>query len=87
MVQVMGLSACQHTVIGTRWTKGVSGGEAKRVSIGTCLLQRPRCLFLVRVPTAPPTTEHTQLHGPAVLFELSHEGSPSCNTLEVLMVL
>jgi hypothetical protein len=53
MVQVMGLSNCKHTVIGTRWRKGVSGGEAKRVSIGTCLLQRPRCLFLVSAAPLP----------------------------------
>ena len=53
MVQVMGLSNCKHTIIGTRWRKGVSGGEAKRVSIGTCLLQRPRCLFLVCAAPLP----------------------------------
>eukprot|EP00959_Pyramimonas_sp_CCMP1952_P227495 4756715-Pyramimonas_sp.AAC.1 len=39
-----------------RYVKGISGGETKRVSIGCSLMQRPRCMFLVRPPLRPVPT-------------------------------
>jgi ABC-type multidrug transport system ATPase subunit len=42
----LGLNGCRGTVIGDSVTKGVSGGERKRVSIGVELLTYPDILFL-----------------------------------------
>eukprot|EP00959_Pyramimonas_sp_CCMP1952_P333922 6993309-Pyramimonas_sp.AAC.1 len=46
VITQLGLQACRDTLIGNRFMKGVSGGEAKRVSVGCSLMQRPRCMFM-----------------------------------------
>ena len=50
MIEMLGLSECQNTKIGTgsrnAKLRGISGGERKRVSIGIELLAKPRFLFL-----------------------------------------
>ena len=45
-IQEMGLSACQHTCVGTSFRRGLSGGEKRRLSIALQILTRPRLLFL-----------------------------------------
>ncbi|GAB4844815.1 ABC transporter G member 25 [Ancistrocladus abbreviatus] len=42
----LGLSKCEHTVIGNSFIRGVSGGERKRVSIAHELLVNPSLLIL-----------------------------------------
>jgi ABC-type multidrug transport system ATPase subunit len=42
----LGLSSCADTVIGGSLTKGISGGEKKRVSIGIELISQPEIIFL-----------------------------------------
>ena len=46
VIEVLGLDTCRHVVIGDRIARGVSGGQAKRVSIGIALISNPRVLFL-----------------------------------------
>lgn len=46
VIEVLGLSTCRHVQIGDRVVRGVSGGQAKRVSIGIALISNPRVLFL-----------------------------------------
>ncbi|KAJ1844670.1 hypothetical protein LPJ70_002849, partial [Coemansia sp. RSA 2708] len=46
VIQQLRLEAARNTRIGDAKTRGVSGGERKRVSIGTELLTDPRLLFL-----------------------------------------
>uniref|UniRef100_A0A0D9XYQ9 ABC transporter domain-containing protein n=1 Tax=Leersia perrieri TaxID=77586 RepID=A0A0D9XYQ9_9ORYZ len=46
MIQDMGLTGAMDTRIGGRITKGISGGQRKRVSICVEMLTRPRLLFL-----------------------------------------
>jgi ABC-type multidrug transport system ATPase subunit len=47
MIRDLGLLGSQNTIIGIPGkTKGVSGGERKRVSIGVELLTNPSILFL-----------------------------------------
>lgn len=48
LVQDLGLKACQHTPIGDPMSRGISGGQCKRVNIGVALVTEPRVLFLVR---------------------------------------
>jgi ABC-type multidrug transport system ATPase subunit/ABC-type polysaccharide/polyol phosphate export permease len=42
----LGLTACADTIIGGGLTKGISGGEMRRVSIGVELVANPHILFL-----------------------------------------
>ena len=42
----LGLGACANTAIGTDLRRGLSGGEAKRLSIGLALLSAPQMLLL-----------------------------------------
>jgi ABC-type multidrug transport system ATPase subunit len=46
VIREMGLSDAMDTRIGGRITKGISGGQRKRVSICIEMLTRPRLLFL-----------------------------------------
>ncbi|KAJ2242804.1 hypothetical protein GGI13_006832, partial [Coemansia sp. RSA 455] len=46
VIRQLRLEAARNTKIGDAGTRGVSGGERKRVSIGTELLTDPRLLFL-----------------------------------------
>ena len=42
----LGLSRVAHSLVGDVNTRGVSGGERKRVNIGVELMARPSILFL-----------------------------------------
>ncbi|KAJ3411584.1 hypothetical protein HDV05_002004 [Chytridiales sp. JEL 0842] len=42
----LGLKECANVLIGDEWRKGISGGEKRRVSVGTQLLLNPRIIFL-----------------------------------------
>ncbi|KNA18805.1 hypothetical protein SOVF_067510 [Spinacia oleracea] len=45
-IMEMGLQECADTIIGNWHLRGISGGEAKRLSIALEILTRPRLLFL-----------------------------------------
>lgn len=46
LIHRLGLSSCQHTLVGNASIKGLSGGERKRASIGYELITNPSLLFL-----------------------------------------
>ncbi|GAB4820601.1 hypothetical protein N2152v2_007647 [Parachlorella kessleri] len=46
LIERLNLEECQHTVVGSVMSRGVSGGEAKRTNIGIALVTSPRVLFL-----------------------------------------
>jgi ABC-type multidrug transport system ATPase subunit len=46
MIQDLNLKKCQNTRIGDKITRGVSGGERKRTSIGVELISDPKIIFL-----------------------------------------
>lgn len=46
VIQELGLSKVRNTMIGNQLVRGVSGGERKRVNIGTELVTDPSLLFL-----------------------------------------
>ncbi|KAH9255064.1 hypothetical protein BASA81_006823 [Batrachochytrium salamandrivorans] len=46
VVQELELHNCQETQIGDKFTKGISGGQARRVTVGIELLANPSVLFL-----------------------------------------
>jgi hypothetical protein len=35
---LLGLSACEHTLVGNATTRGISGGERRRLSLGEALM-------------------------------------------------
>jgi ABC-type multidrug transport system ATPase subunit len=46
ILKILNLSHVAHTIIGDGVSRGVSGGQRKRVSIGMELAAAPLCLFL-----------------------------------------
>jgi len=46
VLKTLQLEECQHTIIGDKMHRGVSGGQAKRVNIGLALLTSPSVIFL-----------------------------------------
>ncbi|KAI6694994.1 hypothetical protein NL676_022704 [Syzygium grande] len=46
LIEQLGLSSCRNTYIGNEGTRGVSGGERRRVSIGVGIILPPSLLFL-----------------------------------------
>ena len=46
VIQMLALETCRKTVIGSALSRGISGGQAKRVNIGLALITRPPILFL-----------------------------------------
>jgi ABC-type multidrug transport system ATPase subunit len=49
VIAALGLQGCRDTWIGDTQTRGISGGERKRVSIGIELVTNPQILFLDEV--------------------------------------
>lgn len=45
LAQELGLIKAQHTRIGGKFVRGVSGGERKRVAFGQALLGNPALIF------------------------------------------
>lgn len=46
VISKLQLERCQHVLIGNQLSRGISGGQAKRVNIGLALVTSPRVLFL-----------------------------------------
>lgn len=47
MITELGLTQCQHTIIGSALMKGISGGERKRTSVGVELVTQPSLVLYV----------------------------------------
>jgi ABC-type multidrug transport system ATPase subunit len=60
VVDILGLKHVQHSVIGDELTRGISGGQRKRVNIGIELMGSPLVLFLDE-PTSGLDATTTQL--------------------------
>ena len=46
IIEKLGLKKCENVIVGNADTKGISGGEKKRLSIGLELITRPSVLFV-----------------------------------------
>lgn len=45
LISTLGLTSCQHTRVGNAKSRGISGGEKKRLSLGCELIFSPRLIF------------------------------------------
>ncbi|CAN8067671.1 unnamed protein product [Agarophyton chilense] len=67
IIQELGLSKCSDTYIGNELTRGVSGGERRRVAIGVELVTDPSLIFLDE-----PTTGLDSFNALNVMSSLRH---------------
>jgi len=72
VIAMLDLESCRQTVIGNSLSRGISGGQAKRVNIGLALITRPPVLFLDE-PTSG-LDSRTADEVVALLRRLAHEG-------------
>lgn len=70
VIQELGLGKVKSTQIGNQIVRGISGGEKKRVNIGTELVTDPSCLFLDE-----PTTGLDSFNALNVMTSLRHLAS------------
>ena len=81
IISVLGLTECENTMIGDAQTRGISGGQKRRVTIGACVERRrsqPQETDLVKRPLTAYSPPH---RGPA------HLSPPSVRTLPAGEVL
>jgi ABC-type multidrug transport system ATPase subunit len=52
VINELGLASCRDVMCGSAASKGISGGQAKRVNIGLALVTAPRVMFLARAVSA-----------------------------------
>ncbi len=72
-MQILGLSRAADTIIGDAQTRGVSGGEKRRVTIGVELVKGPNCLLLDEPTTGLDST--TALDVGEALRAISRSGT------------
>ncbi|PRP78516.1 abc transporter family protein [Planoprotostelium fungivorum] len=61
IIEILGLTKVQHTVLGDEKVRGISGGELKRVSIGIEMVGQPSILFLDEPTTGLDSTVALQI--------------------------
>ncbi|CAN1772560.1 ABC transporter G family member 22 [Linum perenne] len=79
VIQELGLERCQDTIIGGSFVRGVSGGERKRVCIGTEIIINPSLLFLDEPTSGLDST--TALRIVQLLQEIAEAGKTVVTTI------
>jgi len=79
MLKWLRLESCAHTVIGNVLSRGISGGQSKRVNIGIALITEPRVLFLDE-PTSG-LDSFTADEVMTVVKDLTSTGVTICSTI------
>lgn len=72
LLDKLALRTCENVKIGSKESKGISGGQAKRVNIGIALITNPRVIFLDE-PTSG-LDSYTANEIMTVVKQLVHEG-------------
>lgn len=47
LIEALALTQCKDTIVGNELTRGISGGEMKRISIGISMITNPRKFLAV----------------------------------------
>ncbi|KAE8728222.1 Pleiotropic drug resistance protein 3 [Hibiscus syriacus] len=55
MLKVLGLEVCADTMVGDEMSRGISGGQKKRVTTGEMMVGPANALFMDEISTAPET--------------------------------
>ncbi|KAJ8494265.1 hypothetical protein OPV22_015986 [Ensete ventricosum] len=79
VIHDLGLERCQDTIIGGAYTRGISGGERKRVCIGNEILLDPSLLFLDEPTSGLDST--TALRIAQMLHNIAHAGKTVVTTV------
>ncbi|KAI3436016.1 hypothetical protein D9Q98_002073 [Chlorella vulgaris] len=79
LIDCLGLTTCRDVKIGSALTKGISGGQSKRVNIGIALVTGPRVLFLDE-PTSG-LDSYTANEVMSVVKSLAGQGITVCATI------
>lgn len=79
MIRDLKLTKCANTPIGTVFTRGISGGERKRTSIGVELLTNPSLIILDEPTTGLDAS--TSLSVIELLRELAKSGRTIVSTI------
>ncbi|EFN51572.1 hypothetical protein CHLNCDRAFT_140061 [Chlorella variabilis] len=79
LIDVLALEGCRNVLIGSALSKGISGGQAKRVNIGIALVTNPRVLFLDE-PTSG-LDSYTSNEVMTVVKQLASHGITVCATI------
>lgn len=79
LIDLLALDGCRNVLIGSSMTKGISGGQAKRVNIGIALVTNPRVLFLDE-PTSG-LDSYTSNEVMSVVKQLASNGITVCATI------
>ncbi|ETV98201.1 hypothetical protein, variant 1 [Aphanomyces invadans] len=61
IIDMLGLTGCQHTLVGDDYVRGVSGGQRRRVTLGEMLTGRSPVLVLDEYTTGLDTTVATDI--------------------------
>ena len=78
-IEQLGLQSCRKTRIGTEMSRGISGGQAKRVNIGIALITDPKVLFLDEPTTGLDSFTSNEVM--QVVREVADSGVTVCCTI------
>ncbi|CAL9109532.1 unnamed protein product [Musa textilis] len=81
VIHGLGLERCQDSTIGGAYTRGISGGERKRVCIGNEILLDPSLLFLDEPTSGLDST--TALRIAQMLHNIAHAGKTVVTTIHL----
>ena len=75
LIREFGLESAQHTLVGTIFQKGISGGQKRRLSIAVELISRPRIILLDE-----PTSGLDSASALAVVDQLKKVATAECHS-------
>lgn len=79
LIDELKLNSCQHTIIGSKESQKISGGEAKRTSIGIAMIANPSVLYIDELTSG--LDAYTGHEVATVVKSLCQSGITICSSL------